>query len=108
MVTKLLKAATFVGFVIVQGTQAPLPPEAYPGQREHRKPPDGWFCSATDKREAHKCQCKRMSTPTAEDPNCCTTPVVEDTKCTVYCHPSHCLCPTKCDAGAGGHTEHKH
>lgn len=88
-----------IPIIIVLGLLQTPPPEAYPGQREHREPPKNWYCSPVAKDAAHKCQCKPMSTPTADDPKCCDTPVTEDKTCTVYCHANHCLCPTVCKKG---------
>ena len=73
------------------------PVESYPGQRQHQEPPVGYFCSNEAKDKAHKCECKRMTHPTPEDPSCCETAIVEDMKCQVWCHPQHCLCPVKCE-----------
>lgn len=94
---------------VATGAQVRQEPEAYPGQREHAKPPDGWFCAVPSqaKDRAHACQCKRMAQPTAED-KCCekTKPeeIREDTKCKVYCHKDHCTCPVQCGDGK----EHVH
>lgn len=88
----------------VQVPTSPPPPEAYPGQRDHAKPPEGFYCSPQGKDAAHKCACKRMAQRMEGDPkDCCSGPVQEDPKCTVYCHMNHCLCPVGCDV-----KEHHH
>ena len=86
------------------GTTVPQTPprEAYPGQSQHQKPPENFYCSPTAKDQAHKCECKRMSQATENDQVCEETPVLEDRKCTVWCHPLHCLCPVVCNRGEHG------
>lgn len=69
---------------------APLPPEAYPGQREHAQPPEGFNCmrqtTKLDVPPEKACTCERMYSPT--DP----TVVLEDEHCTVFCHAYACAC----------------
>jgi hypothetical protein len=72
--------------------QAP-PPEAYPGQRGHGAPPEGWYCAPPPLgKKAHACACKRTCTVGADGKHT----VVEDEKCAVWCHPDHCTCATGC------------
>lgn len=80
------------------------PPEAYPGQHQHKEPPAGFYCSATAKDKAHKCDCKHMAMATPEDPQCCEAEVQETPKCTVYCFKAKCLCPIVCSTMS----EHNH
>lgn len=67
----------------LQATQEP-----YPGQGQHAKPPDGWFCMNQNYElsvpRAHVCTCERMK---KEDGS-----IVEDPQCTVYCHADSCRC----------------
>lgn len=80
-------------------------PEAYPGQRQHKEPPKGWFCAPTGKDAAKNCHCKRMGHPTKEDPDCeFLDEVVNDSTCTVYCwETGHCLCHITCENPAHHH-----
>lgn len=73
------------------------PPEAYPGQRNHKEPPAGWFCSPNSKQKSHICHCKRMSSPTKEDPICEDTPVIESPQCAVFCWKWFCRCDVTCE-----------
>lgn len=72
----------------------PAAPEAYPGQRSHQEPPDGFMCVRQtirlDVPPEHACSCERMYSP--EDGH-----VMEDKDCTVWCWPNACGC------GIGGH-----
>lgn len=99
--------------VLTSVLAAQEPPEPYPGQREHRAPPEGWFCSRDAVDRAHWCLCTGM-VPN-DDPMCRKAPQEpqapaedagdeggrpvppEDSKCTVYCHRSHCHCKQFCD-----------
>lgn len=103
----------FAILLVALSLQAPLPPEDYPGQRNHEKPPDGWFCSANHPHPAHNCSCVRLDT----SQDCEGTPN-EDRACKVWCHRAHCKCPIKCmpaapptlpypDAPEDGHEAHK-
>lgn len=77
-----------------------------PHDPQHREPPAGWQCS-NDKRapKDHQCDCRhecKDNEPTVScdetGENCVTTPavpgkhVVENAKCSVYCHPKSCAC----------------
>lgn len=74
----------------------PDPPEAYPGQHEHARPPEGFYCkrqsTQLDVPPEQACTCERMYSP--DDP----TVVLEDRHCTVWCHADRCACGI-----AGGH-----
>lgn len=63
--------------------------EPYPGQSEHREPPEGWQCKPQNYTLTvpvdHACNCERTCDPE-------THQVVEDKQCTVYCHMDHCAC----------------
>lgn len=63
--------------------------EPYPGQGQHAQPPEGWFCEHQNYEltvpPAHACSCERSCSPE-------TGTIIEDQKCTVYCHASHCHC----------------
>jgi hypothetical protein len=90
----MLKAA-LLGLVLGLALQTtPVPPEDYPGQREHREPPAGWYCHPAARGLAHRCTCKRMASGAD-----CDVITKEDPQCKVWCHPSRCLCPVKCDVG---------
>lgn len=107
---KLTTASVVLGVAL--GVAAAQQSEPYPGQREHQKPPDGWFCNHFGEAEdaAHTCWCAGMShdplcksTPKAEDdPNTdedeSQQPAIpsEDPKCTVYCHRDACKCKVLC------------
>lgn len=71
--------------VALQDTQ---PAEKYPGQASHAVPPDGWYCLNQNYTLTvpadHVCSCERMK---REDGT-----VVEDSKCSVFCHADHCKC----------------
>lgn len=68
-------------------------PEPYPGQRQHQKPPDGWFCSHDSQNPAKKCECQKVDTShDCDDPST----VMEDRKCLTYCWRSHCHCKVGC------------
>lgn len=68
----------------------PQPPEAYPGQHEHARPPEDFFCkrqtTALDVPPEQACTCERMFSP--DDPNV----VLEDRHCTVWCHADKYAC----------------
>lgn len=83
--------------LVLQGTPD-LPPEQYPGQRQHREPPPGYFCAHDAKDAAHKCACKRMAE--MDEHGCCLAPK-EDPTCSVYCHADRCTCPITCDVPEG-------
>ncbi len=97
--------------MVILFAQTPkLPPEAYPGQRDHKEPPKGWTCSPLAKDKAHRCQCKRMALFTEEqvkENTCCEevprVQAAEDSKCAVWCHKDHCDCPITCAAGGHQH-----
>ena len=104
MMRYLLPAVMSLAAVLAS---AQVPAEPYPGQREHRAPPEGWNCSRDAADFAHVCFCTGM----VEDPECPTPPIggtgengedmmpqrpPEDPKCTVYCHRGHCTCVVKC------------
>ena len=63
--------------------------EPYPGQSNHKKPPDGWFCQHQNFQlsvpPAHVCKCERV----CDNEN---GMINEDRSCTVYCHKQHCHC----------------
>lgn len=86
-----MKGLALAVLLVLQGTPAP---EQYPGQREHREPPPGYFCSHDAKDAAHKCTCKRMAMP--DEHGCCGEPK-EDPTCSVYCHASRCTCEVICE-----------
>lgn len=85
--TKAIFGVLLFGLIL----QDPLPPEDYPGQRQHGKPPDGWFCSHNDPHPAKSCSCVRVDT----SQDCEGTPT-EDRMCKVWCHKQHCKCPIAC------------
>lgn len=92
----------FIALLLTGQATGQQPPEAYPGQREHAKPPDGFQCTIPQlaKDKAHACSCRRM-VKNPEGDKCCETversEAPEDPKCTVYCHKDHCTCPIQCD-----------
>jgi len=63
--------------------------EPYPGQREHKVPPDGWYCEhqnvTLSVEPSHVCVCERACDPE-------TGVTTEDRGCTVWCHRDHCHC----------------
>ena len=90
--------------------QAPAP-EPYPGQREHRRPPEGWVCARIGEASdaAHTCWCSGMShdvvckkeQPTPDNPDTEEDESVpqappEDPKCLVWCHRDRCTCKVLC------------
>ncbi len=82
--------------MLVALTQA-QPPEAYPGQRQHKEPPKGWMCTTNDKNPAKRCHCKKMAKATPEDPVCEEQEIPEDSQCTVWCWMGgHCACDVQC------------
>ena len=85
--------------------QQPPPPEAYPGQREHKEPPPGWFCSREPKDKTHKCTCKRMGH--TDEHGCCGEPTTEDQACLVWCHKDRCACEVTCDTPDSPHAQHE-
>ncbi len=93
--TNQIRLAAAIAILFAQTPK--LPPEAYPGQRDHREPPKGFYCSTTAKDAAHRCTCKRMTHATVEDKDCCQTPIEPDSTCTVYCWESRCTCPVTCE-----------
>lgn len=64
-------------------------PEAYPGQHDHARPPDGWTCHRPpvdlSGDQTHWCACERTCDPD-------TQVVHEDKACAVYCHADRCSC----------------
>lgn len=76
-------------FAVVLALSMQQPDEPYPGQGQHAKPPDGWYCEHQNFQlsvpAAHACNCERMCNPD-------TGAVIEDQKCTVFCHADHCHC----------------
>lgn len=106
----MLKLITSLLLGVALLAQTPAPDEPYPGQSQHQKPPDGWYCSRDALDKAHFCFCtgmqqnekchKKPAEPVepdedgyAPDPN--VPP--EDPTCTVWCHRSHCHCQQFCD-----------
>ena len=109
---RTLLLSVLVGALFVQAPAKP-PKEAYPGQSEHAKPPDDFFCTPAAKDAAHRCACKRMATLTEDEAKakvCCTEippeRVQEDAKCTVFCHKDHCQCPVTCAVQGATHAAH--
>lgn len=93
-----MKYALLALLLALQVTEPPR--EAYPGQSEHAKPPDGWFCEVQNYDLSvprdHVCSCERMCDET-------TGAVREDRNCSVYCWPAACKCPVgHSDACHGG------
>lgn len=97
---------------------AQVPAEPYPGQRNHEKPPEGWFCERfeTAPDQAHTCWCSGMN----HDPVCKKPDPVpddpatdedesqpqappEDPKCLVWCHRDHCTCKVLCKDSIHAH-----
>lgn len=87
---------------------APERHEDYPGQSQHARPPDGWYCSVTAKDE-HHCECHRVPQPGEFCPESEPDPVECKTYCWAHGKPiygpdgkvvgmesSHCLCPVDC------------
>lgn len=72
----------------LQVTQEPH--EAYPGQSEHRAPPEGWFCEMQNYELSvppeHVCSCEHMCDEA-------TGQIIESRDCAVFCHPLSCKCP---------------
>jgi len=70
---------------------AQQPQEPYPGQREHARPPDGWFCEHQNYElsvpPAHVCGCERV-----KDEN---GVIHEDKECSTWCYMDHCHCGTE-------------
>jgi hypothetical protein len=102
-------ARTVVLLSVVLMAQAPSEP--YPGQREHKEPPEGFFCSRLGEAQdaAHTCWCSGMShdpmckkdDPQADDPatdqdESQPTAPPDDAKCTTYCYRARCLCKVLC------------
>jgi len=87
------------------------PQEDYPGQSQHAKPPNDWFCSHDATDGAHKCSCHRVMQ------QCDLEPAAPD--CKAYCfekntwvddgngrghmEPTHCHCPIQPDPLCGIH-----
>lgn len=92
------------GFTSPMAMQSVQEPEAYPGQHSHMRPPEGFFCSPKAKDKAHACHCKRMSTPSADDPVCEFQDPKEDPRCTVFCYRDRCLCPVLCEKDGHNHS----
>lgn len=93
----LLSLALVVGVAAQDQT-----PEAYPGQREHMPPPDGWMCSPQrpdfSVPEDHVCTCQRMAQRDLTTGECLHDAdgkelITESPTCAVWCHQSHCGCP---------------
>jgi hypothetical protein len=78
----------------------PQAPEQYPGQHEHARPPEDFYCSDhPNAPKDHACACQRKcSKPLDDEGNEIPGPLVEgeDPKCSVYCHKDKCSCSTKC------------
>lgn len=70
--------------------------EPYPGQSEHREPPEGWVCSNhPNAPKDHKCGCNPECTKNDDG----TMTIQEDVKCTVYCwKEKHCACAHQCQS----------
>ena len=74
--------------------------DAYPGQSNHAEPPVGWNCERPNSQgfgADHPCSCSRMAM-TSPDGSCAkdldgTPHIMEDPKCLVFCHQTHCKCP---------------
>jgi hypothetical protein len=68
--------------------------EPYPGQSEHREPPENWFCARPGPNvpKDHECDCHRECTKDENGVNV----EQEDRKCSVWCWQKHCTCPSKC------------
>lgn len=87
----LMAGALFLAQDHIQPTwdPPPLPPEAYPGQRTHQRPPEDFFCMRQDITLSvppqKACTCERMMNPETKE-------VSEDKHCTVYCHMDKCSC----------------
>lgn len=81
--------------------QAPEP-EAYPGQREHREPPEGFKCEHQKPDFSvpvlRLCDCHRGCMAMNDDGTMRATTV--DPQCTTFCHETnHCACPMPaCDS----------
>src|SRR3954468_11382876 len=86
------------------------PAEPYPGQGEHREPPQGWVCSRDSIDKAHLCACTGMQQndkcphPPASDEadgdaNGSTSQPLppEDAHCKSYCWRDHCHCAVQCE-----------
>lgn len=102
----MTRAALLLLAVLSLGVQGQTP-EAYPGQHDHEKPPEGWYCEPQTPRYTippdHVCACRRMEITEVTTGECVKNPdgsnyVTEDPKCAVWCHKDHCKCPTmSCD-----------
>lgn len=103
-----LTTILFALVVGVLGAQDQTEPEKYPGQHDHAKPPEGWYCSPQTPKYTippdHLCACQRHTIPNLSTGEECiknpdgTDYLVEDPKCSVWCHADHCRCPhDSCD-----------
>ena len=77
----------WIGLTLLLVAQEPS--EQYPGQREHRKPPDGWSCLhqniALTVPPNRVCACERACDPE-------TGITTEDRSCSAWCHRPSCEC----------------
>jgi len=90
---KLILAGMMLGAALALAQEKP---EQYPGQKDHAKPPDDWFCSAGANTPAdHKCACKNMPKD-PKDPICAVYENEDDPQCSAYCHKDHCACKSLC------------
>lgn len=70
--------------------------EAYPGQSNHAKPPEGWVCEHPTigvTAPEHTCNCERHCDENGK--------VVEDRECQSWCWPDSCKCGMSKGAAAG-------
>lgn len=77
-------------------------PEPVPGNPDHVKPEEGWFCHTNSPiapaPDGHACECAAHRT-CHTDPNTGERVVVEHLTCRVWCFKDHCRCAApKCDS----------
>ena len=105
-VLSLLLLTLLTGALLAQDA-----PEPYPGQREHKEPPSGWYCQPAQHAQdlaanPHACECRGMRDQDPypycwapgedENGNQVEQPVGENARCKAWCHKSHCLCAHRC------------